>query len=309
MKSLEATSQNTANSIYAYQNDDFIIDCLVAQRNEYTRAKMISLWKTIVTHSVAIVSVLASIIDIEVFSAISGLLAVCLLISNKWMESMISAHKKHAAAVQQYVDVTLYSKVLGTNKSIWGDIPGKSDLAESISKYKKTDRNKLRNWYSDYSSLSAEQQILYCQKENIRWNTELNKKYKYLSTIVLFVALLIMIISFVAVNPSFIKFLCILTWIAPWVDYCYSIFSDINQSMELFKKANKTFSHIERLTDANSNLIDNLVTLQHQIRNIREEGFLIPDWFYKRFQCKCQKTEDQIADSIVSQNIESSEKI
>lgn len=309
MKSLEATSRNTANSIYICQNDDFIIDCLVAQRSEYTKAKLISRWKTIATLSVATISVVASIIDIEVFSAITGLLAVCLLITNKWMESVISAHKKHAAAVQQYVDVTLYSKVLGTNKSIWGEIPGNSDLAESISKYKQADRNKLRNWYSDYSSLAAEQQILYCQKENIRWNTDLNKKYKYLNAIVFFVALLIMIISFIAVNPSFIKVICILTWLAPFADYCYSIINDINHSMELFKKANKTFSHIERLSDTDSNLIDNLVTLQHQIRKIREEGFLIPDWFYKMFQSRHQKIEDQIADSIVSQNIESSEKI
>ena len=307
MRFLEATSLNTDNSIYTQQNNDFIIKCLVAQRSEYSKAKTINRCKTILTLSVALISILASIINNDFLSAISGLLAVILLIVNKWTERTISSHKKHAASVQQYIDVTLYSAALDMNKSIWGEIPSQNDLAESIVKYNQADANSMKNWYSDYSSLPAKKQVLYCQKENIRWNSELSKKYKWFNYSVFAVFLLAMVVSFFALNPSFIKAICILTWMSPLAEYCYSLHSEINHSNTLFKKANKKYKHIESQLRNDNIATDDLVILQHQIKVIREEGILIPDWFYKKFQGKQQKNEDQIANTIISQHTESSE--
>jgi hypothetical protein len=304
---LEATSLNTTNSIYSQQNRDFIIDCLVAQRSEYSRAKLINRWKAGITLFVAVISVIASIVDNDVISAISGLLAVALLIINKWLEKESNYHKKHAASVQQYIDVKLFSDALGVDKAIWGDIPSQNDLAESITKYNQADRNELMNWYSDYSALPVEQQVLRCQKENIRWDSELNKKYRWFNVIIFVIALFAMVVSFFAVNPSFIKVICILTWLAPLGDYCYSIFCEFNQSKKLYNKANKSFNRIECNISTNSVFIDDLVSLQYQINKKREEGFLVPDWFYKKFHRKQQKIEDQIAKTIVSQHVESSE--
>lgn len=307
MRFLEATSLNTTNSIYSCQNDDYIIMCQVAQRSEYSRAKLINRCKAGITLFVAVISVIASIVDIDAISAISGLLAVVLLIVNKRLEKDCNYHKKHAASVQQYIDVKLFSDALGVDKAIWGDIPSQNDLAESITKYKQADRNELMNWYSDYSALPVEQQVLRCQKENIRWNSELNKKYRRFNAIIFVIALLAMVISFFAVNPSFIKVICILTWLAPLGDYCYSIFCEFNQSKKLYNKADKNFKQIERKIDTDSSLIDDLITLQYQIKKNREEGYLVPDWFYKKFHGKQQKNEDQIANTIVTQHIESSE--
>ena len=307
MKFLEATSLNTDNSIYTQQNNDFIIKCLVAQRSEYSKAKTINRCKTILTLSVALISILASIINNDVLSAISGLLAVILLIVNKWTERTISSHKKHAASVQQYIDVTLYSAALDMNKSIWGEIPSQNDLAESIVKYNQADANSMKNWYSDYSSLPAKKQVLYCQKENIRWNCELNKKYIWFNYSVLAVFLLALVISLFVFNPSVIKVICILTWISPLAEYCYSLHSEINHSNTLFEKKKKKFKHIESQLRNDNIATDDLVTLQHQIKEIREEGVLIPDWFYKKFHGKQQENEDQIANTLVSQHIESSE--
>ena len=307
MKFLEATSLNTDNSIYTQQNNDFIIKCLVAQRSEYSKAKTINRSKTILTLSVALISILASIINNDVLSAISGLLAVILLIVNKWTERTISSHKRHAASVQQYIDVTLYSAALDMKKSIWGEIPSQNDLAESIVKYNQADANSMKNWYSDYSSLPAKKQVLYCQKENIRWNSELSKKYKWFNYSVFAVFLLAMVISLFAFNPSFIKAICILTWLAPFIEYCHSLCIEINQSDSLFEEANKEFSRIERQLNTKSDITDDLTSLQNQITKCREEGVLIPDWFYKMFRGKQQKNENQIANTIISQRKESSE--
>ena len=83
MKSLEATSRNTVDSIFNRQNDAFLLRCQVAQRSEYTRAKLVARWKAYLTVSFAVLSVVASILDIDWISAVSSLMAVALLVFNR----------------------------------------------------------------------------------------------------------------------------------------------------------------------------------------------------------------------------------
>ena len=51
-----------------------------------------------------------------------------------------------------------------------------------------------------------------------------------------------------------------------------------------------------------------LIDLQYKIRERREVGFLIPDWFYKMRKGKHQKQEDSIAETIVKLNQENGEQ-
>ena len=50
------------------------------------------------------------------------------------------------------------------------------------------------------------------------------------------------------------------------------------------------------------------IDLQYKIRERREVGFLIPDWFYKMRRGKHQKQEDSIAETIVNLNQENGEQ-
>lgn len=101
MKFLEATSQHTDNSIFACQNEEFLLKCQLAQRNEYSHAKRASRIKSTVTLIFTICSIVASIVDCDTLSAISNLFAVGLVVFNKYSDGHISAHKKHAASIQQ----------------------------------------------------------------------------------------------------------------------------------------------------------------------------------------------------------------
>ena len=107
VKFLEATSQHTDNSIFACQNEEFLLKCQLAQRNEYSHAKRDSRIKSTVTLIFTICSIVASIVDCDTLSAISNLFAVGLVVFNKYSDGHISTHKKHAASIQQYIDVTL----------------------------------------------------------------------------------------------------------------------------------------------------------------------------------------------------------
>ena len=93
MKFLGATSRHTDNSIFACQNERFLLECQLAQRNEYSHAKKASRLKSIMTLAFTTLSVVASILDVDTLSAISSLFAVGLVVFNKYSDEHISSHK------------------------------------------------------------------------------------------------------------------------------------------------------------------------------------------------------------------------
>lgn len=302
MRSLVATSLNTADSIFCRQNDAFLLQCQVAQRSEYSRAKLVARWKAYLTLSFAVLSVVASVLDIDWLTAVSSLMAVALLIFNKYSDEYIMTRKKHAASVQQYIDATLYAAAIDGIISDWGAVPGKSDLAATVSEYENADTAAVKNWYSDYSCLPGEEQVFRCQSENIRWDYDLHKKYRILQIALLGTVAVVMLAAFFIVDPSFVKLICVLSWFTPIAEYAYSIYKEVGESIALLQEVDKLSSAIEKKLDTSSlrTIKRELIKLQHKIWERREKGFLIPDWFYERHRKKHQEKEDRIAKTIQS---------
>lgn len=294
---MEATSRNTADSIFNCQNDAFLLQCQVAQRSEYSRAKLVARWKTYLTVSFAVLSVLASVLDIDWLTAVSSLLAVALLIFNKYSDEYIMTRKKHAASVQQYIDATLYAAAIDGSVSDWGDVPGKSDLAATVSEYEKADTSSVEDWYSDYSSLPGEEQVFRCQSENIRWDFDLHKKFRVLQMVLLGAVAVVMFVAFIIADPSFVKLICVLSWFTPIAEYAYSIFMEVGESIALLQEMDNLSAGIEKKLEGNKSrtIKRELIKLQHKIWERRENGFLIPDWFYEWHRKKQQDKEDRIA--------------
>lgn len=297
MKFLEATSRNTAESIFSRQNDAFLLQCQVAQRSEYSRAKRVARWKTIFTLSFAVLSIVASILDVDWLSAVSGLLAVALIIFNKYSDEYIASSKKHAASVQQYIDATLYAAAIDSSVSDWGDVPNKSDLAATVSEYENADTSSVENWYSDYSGLPGEEEIFRCQSENIRWDYGLHKAFRIFQIVVLATVAIVMLIAFIIADPNFVKLICVLSWFTPIAEYAYSVYKEVGESIALLQKVDKLSTEIEKKLAASSSrtIKRELIKLQHQIWERRENGFMIPDWFYEWHRKKQQEKEDRIA--------------
>lgn len=289
-----------ADSIFSRQNDVFLLQCQVAQRSEYSRAKRVSRWKTVLTLGFAAISVTASIVDIDWISASSSLMAVVLLIFNKYSDECIVKIKKHAAAVQQYIDATLYSAAIECNVSDWGDVPGKADLATTISEYSDADTSDVEYWYSDYSGLSGEEQIFRCQSENIRWDSDLHKKFRGLQMVLLCTVAFVLLASLIVVNPSFVRIVCVLSWFAPIAEYAYSIYKEEGKSISILQEMDKLSGEIEKKLETSSprTLKRELIKLQYKIWERRKNGFLIPDWFYEWHRKNHQIKEDRIASVI-----------
>ena len=248
----------------------------------------------------AAVSIAASALDIDWLTALSGLFAVMIVIINKYTATKIYAKKRHAASVQQYIDATLYASVLGNDVSDWGEVPSKSDLAETINAHGTDDTSRFANWYSDYSSLAPEAQVFYCQRENVRWDYDLHKKYRRFQVILLCGVAMAMLAAFFVVNPSFIKAVCVLSWFMPIAEYAYSIIKEVNCSISLLRDIDTQCRELEKkLEKASSRSIrTDLIRLQRKIWERRANGYLIPDWFYIRHRAKQQEIEDNIAKTI-----------
>lgn len=297
---MEATSQHTADNVFCRQNDKFLLQCQVVQRSEYSKAKSLARWKAIITLAFAALSVVTSILDIDLFSAVFSFLAVALALFNKHSDEEIKATKKHAASIQQYIDASIFAPVIDTNISDWGDMPTKSDLADAVSKYGDKDAAAFVNWYSDYSSVNGEFQVFYSQSENIRWDSALHKDFRRFYVILLSVIALSLLIAFLMVNPSFVKAFFVLSFFMPIAEYGLSVIKEVDESISLLSDADNFSKELEKKLNTNSSqtIRKELIKLQHKIWNRRANGYLIPDWFYEYHRKKHQKKEDNMARTI-----------
>lgn len=302
MRFLAEISQNTVDSIYTRQNESFLLQCQTAQRNEYSKAKSIARLKAILTLAFAILSVVSSVLDVNWLSAVSGFLAVALVLFNKYSDEEINAIKKHAASIQQYIDAEIFSPLIDANNTDWGDIPSKTDLAESISKFGDNDTSSFVNWYSDYSSLSGEFQIFYCQRENVRWDSTLHRKFRNFLIILLCVITFAVLATFIVVNPSFVKAFLVFSWFLPVAEYFFSVIKGVNESISILHDADNYSKKLEKTLKTHSSKVikKELIMLQYKIWNRRANGYLIPDWFYEFHRKIHQEKEDAIAKTIQS---------
>lgn len=294
------TSQHTADNVFCRQNDKFLLQCQVAQRSEYSKAKSLARWKAIITLAFAALSVVTSILDIDWLSAVSSFLAVALALFNKRSDEEIKAIKKHAASIQQYIDASIFAPVIDTNISDWGDMPTKSDLADAVSKYGDKDTSAFVNWYSDYSSMNGESQVFYSQRENVRWDLALHKEFKKFYAILLSVIALALLVAFLVVDPSFVKAFFVLSWFMPVAEYVFSVIKEVDESISLLRDSDNFSKELEKKlkTSSSRTLRKELIKLQHKIWNRRANGYLIPDWFYEYHRKKHQKKEDNMARTI-----------
>ena len=287
-------------SIYERQNEDFLLQCLIAQRNEYTKAKRICRNKSIMTLIYLSYLLVVSIIDCELLTALAFLFSVSLVVINKYADSCIRFHKKHAAAIQQYVDVELFSNAIGSDKSEWGELPSQTDIAEALSDFSNSDTSSVTNWYSDYSSLSNELQVFYCQRENTRWSYKLYKSFLCFQNTIYGVGIVAIFIFVFLINPRIISFICFLSWTTPVIEFLYAINKGLRGSTTQFENLKFICNRIEKKIEGNTSMSikNDLIALQYKIKECRETSYLIPDWFYTKNKSGYQDIEDSIASKL-----------
>lgn len=285
-------------SIYEKQNEDKLIKCLFAQRKEYTfvkRLKSIKIFVSVVL--VTILTVLDGIFQNDMLSSMLTLSTIVLLIFAKYFDNFVAKHQRFAARIQQYIDATCFNCVSGqkliSEKNIFVD----SEIAEIISSVKLEDCSKLRNWYSNYSKFSAYKQILFSQKENIRWDRKV--RISYCRILKIFMALIFLGIVFygIILDEKFNQLMRYSSFLLIIVDCLLDSIHKLTEDVKRLEKMSIKLNNLERLQEEN---LEDVVGFQDIIYEHRQQCFLIPDFIYSLRKRSYQKSENMIAMDLIN---------
>lgn len=287
-------------SIYTRQNEKGMLNLLKVQRCLYTKAKVIYLIVLFVSLAVMCSFLIAtSFFSNDILNACSiffGILITFILFS---VELYVSHLKWLAASVQQKFD----SYVLGIDESVSIYRHNRlrridrETLIKLCSRYENTEVDKIENWYSDYSNLNKETEILMCQKENVRWDSSLRKMMLITIAIVSFIIIGLIIFISILSNASILKFFAIISWILPVFEVSIIVIKTLIQ--DLLRLSNiKTELDKAESDMSEEDLYIELSEIQALIFEHRQKCFLIPNWLYNISRNKKQKEEDAIASNI-----------
>lgn len=284
-----------AKSIYEMQNEDIYLKCLASQRKTYSKAKTKDTIINLLVIMVVVYQIVLCWIAVDNYQIIKILIPIAVFLVNLYLSSEIKKEKKSAAALQEYIDVNLYSKVLDKDLKEWGYTYSRDKLNNLLSQCQldKNDINGVKNWYEDYSSLSPIQQVYSCQSENIRWDSKLRKKY--IKWMVISLIAYILLFLFSITSEIIVTIICAVPVIKWLVSNIYDTHKDCLRLNSIKEQMEKVIQQIERKNIKNE--IIELAELQKRIKENRESAKLIPDFFYKIYAGKFHEQEEYIADN------------
>lgn len=287
-----------ANDIYQRQNQPEILKCLVVQRRLYSSVKY---WQ-VVPAGAMVASVVVPLCfekstdGCGVGDWVSVGISV-LVWGSTWLLGMLrDSIVKTAAGFQQYVDHKLFSGTMGRHFE-WKGMLLPSEIAWRVSNVTQEDveREKVRDWYSDYSTFSGQYAVLCCQKENVRWDRSLR--------ILLLVVLLMILVGWIVwavvrvFDVTLRYVLPTLCWCGGGMSIigklCRALWNDvvrINGMRDLFERTEKK---IIQCVDSDKELMQ----LQDLIYEHRKSAVLVPDVVYKLSRGVFQAKEDSTAKS------------
>ena len=277
----------SAKSIFFTQNDEFVLRCLRTQNRMYSKAKKCNICEAIITFILPVSAAVISVTGIlnENSEIINGI-AFGFIIINNYLSDKSKSLKAQAAMVQQYIDSSLYNKVLDDDKNVFGNNNiSKNAVVELIVKYGDNNVDDFKNWYADYSKFQPQLQIFKCQQENIYWDCWLRNKLCR----TIFICMLVLLLSLLFIACYFsiclINLLNISSMFAVARFTC-PIIIGLRNDLKRMSEIGYYIRHIE-LQIQNNNVNDlllELVLLQIKIMEHRKKAVLIPDCFQKAFK-------------------------
>lgn len=289
---------NSSKDIFNRQNLPGMIAAQKAAYFCYRKGK----WLALLLACILILPPVAANIIIA-FSGDESIKALLLFLSLlscpiSWMIGhFLNKAKFSGASLQQHFDIFVFG-INGESKETF--VPER--LAEDerrmlILKYKDKDDTPFQNWYSDYSALPYEQAVYSCQKENVRWDISIRKRYFALMATLFSLIIIGIIINAIFQRTNILTFIATLSSAAPVFSYFCNALHKLRKDISIQKQLSDTIIEIDE-KQTNESIRDEIEYLQVQIFNYRKILYLIPDWFYKMFRREMQIAEDDLAKNI-----------
>ena len=270
------------NGIGERQNEEISIQKLAAQRQLYSEAKGKQTVSDVFCVAVPFLLSAAEAVIGKTWAltVILALISVPSMYISCVTDKCISAKKRRAADIQQSFDVYVYQMpwsrgLFGNKRNCDRDVAQKAWILLK----NEAERDKLPKWYElEYSKLSRERGILCCQLENVNWDAGLRKRLKIACYILTVFLVSVILAMSVVMNETVIKCLIRMAFILPILTWLAKITGELDGDLERLNK-------ISRLIEAEETKdMRYLQWIQSELYEHRQRCFLVPDWFYKRFQ-------------------------
>lgn len=290
---------NSSKDIFNRQN---LPGCVAAQKTAhycYKKGKRLAL---LLAFFLTFLPVASNIIILctnnEIVNAILIVFSVIEFIAGKIIKDFLSKAKFAGASLQQYFDEIVFDLKNSSKKYLAPKKLNGDERRMLILKYRDKDNAPFQNWYSDYSALPYEQAVYNCQKENLRWDSTIRKKY-----FVLLIFLCSLLTIGITINAIFqrmnvITLIAALSSIAPVFSYFWSAFHKLHKDISKQEQLSNTIAEIDAKQENATFVGDKIEELQVEIFTYRKSVYLIPDWFYKLFRHKMQCDEDKFAETV-----------
>ncbi|WP_073237827.1 S-4TM family putative pore-forming effector [Fibrobacter sp. UWH9] len=285
-------------SIYEKQSDALIIQCLFAQRRNYTYAKLCAgAYFVICVLFVVTFSILKTLYRCDFITGLSIGLSVATIFAASFTNECCTDFKKKASGIQQYMDSVLFTcKEIPCTK--WLTPFNKHKIIEIVSSFKTSGFDENDKWYEDYSSKDYPLQILLSQKENIRWDKTLRNYFRLSCNSLLVLAVILIFATALLINPTFSSIIGIVPWSLPFIKYLRTFNQRMKNDCARLCQLNALADSLVEFYHANQINYDDIVNLQNQIYEHRKTAILIPNFFFKLFHNRFQNNEKYIANNL-----------
>ncbi|MGK6878011.1 S-4TM family putative pore-forming effector [Morganella morganii] len=218
---------------------------------------------------------------------ISAAIAVFSAVYIEFHSGFLKRMKEHAAKIQEEFDTDVF-------KLPWDNINvgSKIDRGEVFNKSKKfikknPNYNGFYDWYtSKAASFRYPDSIAFCQQQNLCWDSSLRLNIVFLSKIILFVIVLIMLTLGLLNDFTLRSFLVnVIFPLLPICLYFYKVITEHNETieeMDRLKVINETLINSMLEDNEENDVFTQCRQLQTAIYNHRKSARPIPNWLHKR---------------------------
>lgn len=293
------TSQTTNHKpIFDIQNESGVILMLAAQRNMYSKIKImlgisfvVSVLIPITLATVNFIIKLNPSLNLPKFSTYASIYSLALFFSNLYIMDYISGFKKKAASIQEKIDVYIFN--IPWNDFIVRSKPSQEDI--SIYGGKELAKNgdgNLHNWYLNSPlNINPILQSLLCQTKNLGWDIRLKEKTSFSIKVALAISTLLFVVTCFTYDASMSTVITSFVISLPVFGFAQKYVSEnaksIKNMLELRRDVESKLSTIEAKKNYKKKDIQAFTrSVQDSIYNYRSSGNPAPNILHKITRAK-----------------------
>ncbi|MCP2336949.1 hypothetical protein FHU30_002289 [Actinomadura rupiterrae] len=273
-----------------------MIDLRKASAAVHARALRLESLRVGVSATLAIAGVLAAFVQIIMppIAAMGALWALVLAVGvNPWVRGLA----KRAATLQEMFDVELFG--LPWNKTICGSTPARYECNRWTRKFstRRGGVERLRDWYVDVGSIPQPYDILFCQLQNLAWDSRLRRRWA--RTVLALVIVWVGLGALVGYLASLTIKETLVSWYLPAMGAFLLGFDNYRGQLEIASERERLTQIVQAELDGarrpplskkeSLRLSQVMREIQDAIFSTRKHTARVPDWFYRRFRGSDQR--------------------